>query len=340
MWLNTEYIDPIELTSVSRTEFERVHLNEDTMFFGQWFPNEYIDDVAFKFRPGGEFEDAVAEYRAWDTEAPIGGRPGGEEITGEIPPISRKTRLGEYDTLRRRRSPEEAIRNVIRRDARAQATQIARRLELGRAQALVTGQLLLNENGLILPLDYQRDPTHTTTPGTAWSNLTTSDPVSDLIAWRDRVELKGYAVDAIVTTRQVLSYMLRNTKIINDVKGSAMGATRVTQEQLNDRLAEDGLPSVTVYSANVAGGNPIGDNTLLMLPARGQKEVAQTLMGPTAEALEAPYDQGLGGDTNIPGLISGVYKKNDPVTLWTLTSAVGAPMLFAADATLAATVAS
>ena len=63
-------------------------------------------------------------------------------------------------------------------------------------------------------------------------------------------------------------------------------------------------------------------------------------MGPTAEALEAPYDQGLGGDANVPGLISGVYKTNDPVGLWTLTSAVGAPVLFAPDATLAATVAS
>lgn len=340
MWLNTDYIDPLELTSVSRTEFERVHVDESVTFFGEWLPNNYIDDVAYKFRPGGELEDAVAEYRTWDTEAPIGGRPGGAVVSGELPPISRKIRLGEYDALRRRRSPEAAIRNVIQRDARAQARQIARRLEVGRAQALTTGKLTLNENGLILELDFQRDPTHTTTPGTAWSTLSTSDPVSDLIAWRDRVELKGYVVSTIVVTRQVLSYMLRNTRIINDVKGSAMGATRVTQAQLNDRLAEDGLPPVTVYSGNVAGSNPIGDNTVLMLPASGQSEIAQTLMGPTAEALEAPYDQGLGGDPNVPGLISGVYKTNDPVGLWTLTSAVGAPVLFAPDATLAATVAS
>lgn len=343
MLLNTDYISPAELTGFVRADLEQFHLNENNAFFAQWLPNDTIDDIRYAFSEGGELESNVASYRAYDAESPIGARPGRTRVEGEIPPISEKIRLGEYDILRRRRDPEEAIRNVILRDARRQARGIARRVELARAEALLTGKVTLVENGLALELDFGRDGDLTATPGTAWSTTASSDPVSDLLAWQLLLRQRGSEPAVILAAPEVITLATRSKKIIDAVVGAAAQQTQVTVDQLNAHLQAHGLPPMEPYTANVGGIRPLGNNKLLMLPApvgaanTADATVGTTLWGTPAEALEEAYELDVDNGEG-PGVVSGVYKVPQPVALWTNTSAIVVPLLAAPNSVLAATV--
>lgn len=342
MLLNTDYITPAELTGFVRVDLEQFHLNEDNAFFAQWLPNDLIDDIQYQFRAGGDLESNVAMYRAYDAESPIGSRPGREKVQGEIPPISEKIRLGEYDVLRRRRDPDEAIRNVLIRDARRQARGIARRVELGRAQALLEGKVTIEENGLVAEIDFGRDPALTATPAVDWATVATSDPVTDLLAWQLLLRQRGFEPSETRAAPEVITLATRSEKVIAAIVGAAAQQTQVTVEQLNSHLAAHGLPPMVPYTGNIGGYRPLGDNRLLMLPAPSGGDavdatVGTTLWGTPAEALEDAYEIDVDNGEG-PGVVSGVYKVPQPVALWTNTSAIVVPILAAPNSVLSATV--
>lgn len=332
MQIITDYIDPAELTGFVRADLENFHLDEDRNFLLQWFPNELIDDVEYDFGTGGDLETNVVRYRAYGAESPLGSRPGFGTARATLPPLSEKIPLTEYENLRRRTSPEEAIRNVAERDARRQGRGIARRLELARGQLLQEGKVTIEENGLVTEIDFDRDNTHTTTAGIPWGTSATATVIADLLAYQAKLEAKGFVMGAWLAERAVVRAAVRTAKVVDAVRGAAMEATQVSIAEFNALLESEGLPPVTVVTANVGGQSTIGAKNIIALPAPGS-EVGRTVWGTTAEALEDVYDLDLDNGEG-PGVVSGQYKSEDPVTLWTKTSAISAPALAAPDATL------
>ena len=59
--------------------------------------------------------------------------------------------------------------------------------------------------------------------------------------------------------------------------------------------------------------------------------VGEVAMAPVAEAGEPEY--GLAGD--LPGMVTGAYKTNDPLTHWIHANATVLPVLIDANATMA-----
>lgn len=334
MQIITDYIEPAELTGFVRADLERFHLNEDRNFLLPWFPIETVDDVEYDFSTGGDLESNVVRYRAYGAESPLGDRPGFGTARATLPPLSEKIPLTEYENLRRRSSPEPAIRNVAERDAQRQGRGIARRLEQARGQALREGKVTIEENGLITEIDFGRDAAHTTTAGVPWGTSATADPIANLLAWQATLEGKGYVMGAWLAERPVVRAAVRAAKVINAVRGSAAASTQVSLEEFNALLQSEGLPPVTVVTANVGGTSTIGAKNIIALPA---EPVGATVFGTTAEALEDVYDLDLDNGEG-PGVVSGQYKTEDPVTLWTKTGAVAAPAMSTPDATLCAQV--
>lgn len=334
MELITDYIEPAELTGFVRADLEQFHLKEDRNFLLPWFPITEIDDVEYDFSTGGDTEANVVRFRAYGAESPLGDRPGFGSSRATLPPLSEKIPLTEYENLRRRSSPDQAIRNVAERDAARQGRGIARRLELARGEALRTGKVTIAENGLVTEIDFDRDPAHTTTAGTAWGTSASADPIANLLAWQALLEAKGYVMGTILAERPVVRAAVRCARVINAVRGSAAAATQVSVTELNALLESEGLPPMTVVTANVGGATTIGAKHIIAMPA---EPIGATVFGTTAEALEDAYDLDL-DNGEAPGVVSGQYKSNDPVTLWTKTAAVAAPALAMPNATLAAQV--
>lgn len=335
MFLNTDYIEPAELTGFARAAAADLDVNQFTL--SRWLPNRLVDDLEYRFARGGDGLADAATFRAYDAESPIGSRPGLSRVTGELPPISRKIRLSEYDRLRQRKL-QDAVGNAIMSDAERMVQSVAARLELARGQALVTGKVTISENGVIAEADFGRAAGHTVTAAATWATDTT-DIIGHLNTWRDvYVASTGQEPGSIVTSRKVMGYMLRNQAFRQLVATMAGTPTLVNNNAVDNMLASHGLPPVITYDAQVrvngVATRVIADDKLLMLPAVGSGEMGATLYGTTAESLEPEF--GLSGSE--AGIVAGAYSTKDPVAVWTKAAAIAMPILANPDLSLAADV--
>ncbi|CAL9592530.1 hypothetical protein SUDANB1_05254 [Streptomyces sp. enrichment culture] len=346
--LDTEYIEPEELTAVIRASLAEQQVNRFTL--ARWLPNVAVDDITFKFSKGGTGGLAEASvYRSWDTESRIGRREGVAQVMGELPPISEKIPLNEYDSLRIR-SLDDAnpMRRAIARDAYRLATNIAARFELGKGEALANAQFTINENGVQLaPVAFGRKPEHSVTAATLWSDHANATPLDDLEAWvQVYVDTNGAPPDRMLMPRTVLAHMRQCDQVVRQVYplAPAGSAPMVSVEQLNTVLSGLDLPSVELNDARVAvdgvATRVMPADALVFVPAPGATDAAQPtdlggfLLGTTAESLEPEYSS----VAERAGVVAATWKTKDPVRLWTHAAAVGMPVVREPNLTLKAKV--
>lgn len=346
MELHFDYITPQELTGYAREGLADQQRNRFSLY--RWLPNRVIDDLDYRFRRGGEGLAEAATYRTYDAESPVGSRPGFERVTGELPPISRKVRLGEYERLRRRANGDEQVVERIQSDALRMTRAVAARLELARGDALTNGSVTINENGVVATVDFGRAASHSVTAGTLWTDTANATVLTDLVAWYDTyVATNGSDPGALLVSTRVSRLMQRNAEVINAIAGSAAGRNRVTRAELDTLLESEGLPPVFVHDGQVSVNNAatrvIPDTVAVMLPPPVNDpddwegtDLGALLWGTTAEALEPEY--GI-EDAEQPGIVAGAYATKDPVALWTKAAAIGLPVLANPNLSLKATVA-
>ncbi|MGC5033072.1 major capsid protein [Micromonospora sp. DT229] len=345
MLLNADYIEPVELTGYVREAAANLPVNQFSL--ARWLPNRPIDDLEYRFTRGGEGLIEAATFRAYDAESPIGHRPGLTRVSGELPPISRKIRLGEYDRLRQRSANANAIRDAILTDAERMARSVAARLELARGDALVNGSVTINENGVIATVGFGRSGSHSVAPGTPWSTIASATPLADLLSWQQTyITSNGEAPGAMVMSTTVLGYLLRNAEI-RALVGSTLGApSRVSQAALRGILDDHGLPPWYIVdeqiNVNGAAVRPIPVDKFLYLPApvdpndADGTQLGATLLGTTAESLDPRYSL---EEADRPGIVAGAYTTEDPIAVWTKAAAIGLPVSVNPDLSFVADVA-
>lgn len=341
MFLNTDYIEPSELTGYGREALHELEVNQ--FLLSQWLPSVNVDDIDYRFTRGGEGLAEAATFRNYDTPSRFGSRPGATKVTGSLPPISRQIKLGEYDRLKLRQASDDAIVDSIFADAERMVRAIGARMELARGEALVSGKVVLAEGGVVATADFGRNAGNTTSAGTPWSTIATAPALTNMIAWADLYETNsgGARPETALTSRRVLRLLTRNDEIIDAIKGSTVGATRVTLAELNGLLESEGLPSIEVYDAKVSVGGVatrvIAEDKFLLLPGKGEgNNLGATLWGTTSESLEPEYEL---GDEERAGVVVGVYKQPNPVAHFTNAAGIGLPTLVNPDLTFVADVA-
>lgn len=333
MLLNAGYIDPAELTGYVRQALADFQVNQ--FILSQFLPNQTIDDLDYRFLAGGQGLTDAANFRSYDTESTIGARPGVRRVTGELPPISQKLRLGEYDRLRQRREPDLAIVAGLESDAERVTRNIAARIELARGDALVNGSVTISENGIVATVDFGRPDACTVTPATVWTDATNADPIGDIIAWNQAyIALNGEGIGALVFSTSVLNNLSRSLKLRN-LAATIIGAPSIlSRSAISEVLSAYGLPPFVIYDAQTnVNGTPtkiVDPDKVLMLPAPVASDdfegtqLGGTFWGTTAESLEPEYGIDAGDQ---PGIVAGVYSDVDPVALWTKASAISIPVL-------------
>lgn len=328
MYLTTDLVAPQELTGYARASLDDLPDNQGSL--EQFLPNNNVDDLVYRFTKGGEGLVEAATFRSYDTESGIASRPGVTRVTGELPPISRKIRLGEYDRLRLRNATDAIVDNVFR-DAEKMVAAIAARVELARGEALYDGKLTLDENGIIGTVDFGRIASHSTSASVLWSNASTATPIADLQAWAALYEATndGQLAGAIVMSRKAYTAALRTNEVrsLGNISGAVAGV--VSPAQFNQILEAFGLPPIVLYNRSVrvngSARRVIPEKAVILVPAPDDpsQPLGGTLWGTTAESLEPRYN--LSGDE--PGIVAGAYKTDDPVAVWTKAAAISLPML-------------
>ncbi|CQD15737.1 phage structural protein [Mycolicibacterium conceptionense] len=338
MALWTDLITPAELTGFARAAVEDVERQKATL--ARWLPNYSVPDVVVRTIVAADGNGALAQYRAFDAETPIGSGGAGTRKVFELLPLGLKERVSEYDQLRARGNDGNAIiTGGVEKAAQRVANAVVDRLEVARGQALDTGALTINENGVVQTMTFGRPAGNTVTAATLWSGA--AKPLDDLIAWGDVFAAgnQGNQPGAIVTSKRVVAALQRNA----DIRGlvATVGGTPgiVSIDALSAVLASYGLPPITIYDRKIRGNNVLPDNKVYLLPAavdpNGQSELGATFFGETLEAGEPEY--GI-GSADQPGLVVGAWKTKDPIAVWVHSNAIAMPVLVNPVASMVATV--
>lgn len=350
MALIYDLIEPQTLQGFAR------NLEYPDLVLDGWLPNFQINDIEFRFDRqvlgSGSvlYDEDVATYRAFDTEAPIAGRKGTElsfltppTVRGQIPPLSRKIRLGEEERLRMdalRTGDKRPIIDQIFNDVGRLTRSIQARLELARGQALTTGAVTIAENGVAGSIDFGVPAGNFVVAPLTWV-----DPdalvVDDLLGWMQYyIDLNGQAPAHFVTSSRIINALLRNNQIRNLAGGLAPVPNIVTPATVNAVLTAYGLPTPEVYDTQLkvdgVAQRVIPDDKALFLPPKGN-QLGRTFYGVTAEALEL-QSEGKIVSRQAPGIVAVVEKTFDPVATWTKVAALGLPVISAPSLQMVATV--
>lgn len=350
MYLSQDFILPAVLTGYVRQGLADYPQNQFTL--DRWLPNRPVPDIQYRFASGGTGLADAALFRSYDAESVVGRRQGINRVTGELPPISIKTRLSEYDSLRIRNVNQpgsQEVLNAILNDSLKNSRSIAARMEMARGDALVNGSVTIAENGVTATVSFGRAGGMSVTAGTLWSTTATADPFGDLDTWRNAyVAQNGAEPGAIVMSRSTLALMRRCTKVASAVFPSAANIpTLLSQTAITDALQAFGLPPLYVYyaQANTYAGSAaaiVPANKVLLLPSPVTPDdfegtqLGATFWGTTAEAQLPEYGIEL---PDQPGIVAGQYNETDPVGIWTKAAAIGLPVLANPNLAMVATVA-
>ncbi|MFB7115746.1 major capsid protein [Streptomyces sp. NPDC056291] len=339
MQLFTEYATPAELTGYAR---EALRDREENQFsLNRWLPNATINDLTYRFNRGGGGLTEAAVYRAYDAESDIGSRAGAARVSGELPPISRKMPVGEYEQIRMRAVDGQAaeLRDAMEADSVKLVSAIAARVELARGDAIFNGAVTINENGVSAGVNFGRKAEHSVTTTTKWSLTDTSKVYDDLQGWLDTYnDTNGDLPAFTLMSRKIYNFM-RRSKQLRELayRGASTAPTVLTKDDLNNILGDFDIPPVVIYDAKVSVAGTATrvtpEDKIAFLPAQGEA-LGKTLWGVPVEANDPRY--GLAGDG--AGVAVGGYKSEDPQTLWTRATSIVLPVAAAPDLTFVASV--
>lgn len=335
-----DLVDMAELQGFVRQVAAEVE--QDTFALAQFLGNNNIDDIEYRVSRRSRNDVDAATVRAWDAESGIAERRAEfRRIMGELPPISRKIRLGEEERLRRRSlslGNEQPIVDAVYDDAANMARAVAARIEMFRGEALRRGRVDINENGVVQPVDFGRDPALDFTVAALWSDTANSEPITDETeAIQLYADTNGERPGFALTSTRVINSLLRSLQVRTLAQTDAAAPSLVSLNTVNTVRTAYNLPPFVTYDAQVRVNGTrqrvIPDNVIIYLPAN-PGELGETLLGTTAESLELVGASQL-EQAQAPGLTAVVDKTFDPVATWTLAVAIALPVLYEPDLTMA-----
>jgi hypothetical protein len=336
MALVTDIVPPAELVGFIR------ELDPTAYGFtlNQFLPDQQREEIEYAFERSDRTRQVIAEYRAFDVEAPIAKRPGFTRVRGEIPPLSLKIQIGEELRLRlnamRNNGDTAQIAERIFSDAELLTEAALARIELARGEALFKATVTFNvDSGFLSTMKVNYGTATTiTAPGTLWSTVATATPLKDLgVMVNDyRAANNGRPPALALTSDKVLKLILQAAEVKSFAGASGFGIlpSIVTQTQLSQILDSLGLPQIRTYDTmvNINGTStrvtPLND--LALLPGVDVNRFGETTFGVTAEALDLVSSGFLTAPT-APGLVGVVEKNFDPVATWTKVAGLPLPVI-------------
>lgn len=306
-----------------------------------YMPTVERESVDYQLVTGGRFNRAT-KVRAFDAPTPIIGRPGVVEVKGGLPAISAMDVITESDAIRARRLAGIGNSDLVAANTSgvlARTTQaVQNKYELLRGQALSTGMIVLNENGVQQTADFNVPSTQKVTRAVAWTDPS-ADILTELFTWHQvYIDAAGESPGAILTSNRVWQLMLRNDAVRSLF--SPMPSI-VTPDALNGILQAYGLPPVQTYERKIedATGTKqrvIAEERLIFLPSN-QDPVGETQMGITESAVTLS-ERNVLVEEEAPGLVAVTLVNEEPVYKAGKTDSIGLPVLQREDAIVTAVV--
>jgi len=311
------------------------------------FPANPVNELTFEYFKDLNRLPVMASVQAFGAEAQIASREGFEKVSGEIPTIKRKIPLRgrELVALRREGAGDaELVRNQLYNDLDNMIDAVNARIEQMRMDAVAYGKLELNENGVVMTVDYGVPENHKDVlSGTdKWSDHANANPIEVIQEWVNTIVADtGIRPTRALTSNTVVAHLLACAEVRRLIYGDNGGSRAISLNQLNDLMDTMGLPQIATYDLQVRRQKADGtyetvrffpEDRFVILPG---EPLGETLMGPTEDALLDPEID----TAEVAGIYAAVYKQSqDPPVIYTLASACAIPTFPLADAVFQAVV--
>lgn len=334
--------DPQELIGYVRGILDEEARNP--MSLASVLPNKAIDGIEYRLTSGTLRDQQAAPVRPFDVAATIMKRQGVSRKRGELLPISAKIDMSEEATIRRRAletGSNQRLIDAIFDDATNMARSLLIRVEFLRAEALLTGQINLAENGVDQVLDFGRDAGMSVNAGTVWSNPAAT-VVNDLLTWKTAYRDLN-AIDpafALISTR-ILGFLSLNTQLRALATFNGITPTFLGINEINRLLSVNNLPPFVLNDTklrNIAdvATRVIPDDKVLFLPPSSEP-LGNTFWGETADSTVLVQAKQIARD-QAPGLVAVVSTTDDPPSTWTKVAGIQMPIVANPNLTLVADV--
>lgn len=351
-----DLVDPSEMTAYAR------QFNEEVLrarfVLDQVLPNVLQEDLEFRVRSGQLQDVDIAEFRAWDVQPRMLGRPGVIRKRGELPPLGIQMPLTEEESLRLRMlqsGTDNPIVDAIYDDVERVTRSLQGRVEAARADVLIDGIVTIAENGVAITVDFGMPASHkpVLAGGAQWTvaNAATAKPVDDLLAWMEIYSTDtGTLPRGMMMSRTRFAALAVNAQMLAFAQGgSATAPTRIDLATINQIFGGFGLPPITNLGATDLGRevpgagtptNPFYDvkvrvggvqtpllptDKVLFLPPTDVPTGA-TFYGTTAEAIRL-IERNLIQRSAAPGITVLALQNENPVQTFTVGSAIALPVI-------------
>jgi hypothetical protein len=313
------------------------------------FPVNPVNELTFEYWKSLNLLPVMASLQAYGAEAQIASRDGAEKVSGEIPPIKRKIPLNERMLLALKREgagDNEMIRNTLYNDLDNVIDSVQARVEKMRMDAIAYGQLTLNENGVIMNVDYGvpagiKATLNADNDSEGQWDKANAEPITMIQTWVDKVVAAcGIRPTRALTSNTIVANLIKNAQIRKMIYGDNGGTRAVSINQLNDLLSTLNLPQIATYDLQVRAQAENGTiSTIRFFPSTRfillpPESLGETLMWPTAEALLDPEVEA----KEAAGIYARVDQITEPPAIWTKASATSIPTFPMADAVFQAVV--
>ncbi|MBF0696135.1 major capsid protein [Actinomyces bowdenii] len=342
MALWTDLIEPAELTGFVRAAFEDIERSKGLL--ARFLPNTFVPDIDVRFSKGDAGLVEEASYRAYDAEPEVVSPGKHGRVVIELPAIGSVKPISEYLQLRSRGATDEALRNVVLKEALRSVQGVSDRTERMRGTVLVTGKATIDQENFAVEDDFGRDSSMKVTASTLW-NASGAKVLDDLIGWAEAyADLNGERPGALVLSSKAARAIRAATEFqVKLIDGASRPAS---MEQVNSILDSEGLPPVVVYDRRTQRGGKrlrvLPEDTALLLPApvdpdaEGASALGATFWGQTLGAVEE--DMGI-DDDQLPGIVASLDRaERTPRTVSIDVDAIALPVLANANLAMAAKV--
>jgi len=313
------------------------------------FPQRKTEDFKVKYILGANGAPVSASVHAHDTEAQVASREGFDEFEQDMALIKRKIQMKEELIIMLSKAGHDAeitqLINLIYNDVDNMRNAVQTRIEAMRFEALSTGKITLNENGLEdIVIDYSVPTEHQETlSGTNLWTDSQAKPLDDIDRFVDKiVESTGDRPTRILTSSKVFNALKRHDSVRSAFHG-VNSARLLTNAELNSFLQAQGLPSIATddrrYRVQLNKNKYVTkrffpEDKLVAMPSEA---LGETLYGVTAEEVKM-RNMHNSAFQNFGNIIVQQYATDDPVAEWTKAVAKSLPSFPAANRVFIASV--
>jgi len=316
-----------------------------TPYLGQTlFPSEKQLGLDLRWIKGSKGLPVALKPSAFDTESTLRDRVGFDELETEMPFFKEGTLIKERDRQELNKVIQSGNQSYIDMIVNKIFDNVTGLIEGADVQAermimqlLATGKISIVANKVNYDYDYQFNTDHMETllSTDMWSDLTNSDPISDIDTWQGIIEDDtGERPTKAICTKKTWNYLKKNENINLAIYPDGQGNKLITDAKLKDFLDTELDLQVAIYNKKFqseAGAKTqfFPDDVFTLIP---DGDLGNLYYGTTPEESDL-----MSGATNAEvqivntGVAITTEKKTDPVNVFTKVSAIMLPSFESID---------